>query len=101
MKFKAGDNVVVIAGSNRNKTGEVLRVLPKTNRVVVKGLNMVKRHVRKNQNRPGQIVEFEAPIHASNIMLIDPKTKKRTRIGYQKDEKGKKQRIAKKSKSTL
>ncbi len=101
MKIKAGDNVVVIAGKHKGKTGKVLRVNSKSERVVVEDVNKVSRHVRKTTNRAGQIVQFEAPIHASNVMLIDPKTKKRSRIGYTIDSKGTKQRIAKNSNSTL
>ncbi len=101
MKIRTGDNVVVIAGKNKGKTGKVMRVLAKTEKVVIEGVNMVKRHVRKNRERAGQIIEFEAPIHVSNVMLVDPKSKKRTRVGYDKDSKGKKVRVAKQSKSTL
>lgn len=101
MKIKTGDNIVVIAGKNKNKTGKVMKVLTKTNRVVVEGVNKATRHVRKTKNNPGQKIEFEAPIHASNVMLVDPKEKKRTRVGYQKDNKGKKIRISKKSKTVI
>lgn len=101
MKIKAGDNVVVIAGKHKGKTGKVLRVNPKTERIVVEDVNMVTRHMRKTPQRPGQKVQFEAPIHVSNVMLVDPKSKKRTRVGYQKDSKGVKQRITKNSKTTL
>jgi len=111
MKFKIGDIVVVIAGKHRKtkgpdgkpraNTGKVLKTIPEKNRIVVEGINIVKRHMRKTQQRPGQIVEFEAPIHVSNVMLIDPKTKKRTRIGYKTDPKAKKKRVAKKSNSVL
>ena len=114
MKIKVGDTVVIIAGKHRKattkdengkevkkNTGKVMRVLPKSNQVVVEGINMVKRHVKKNRQRGGQVVMFEAPIDASNVMLIDPKTKKRTRVGYTKDEKGKKVRTSKKSNTAL
>ena len=90
MKLRTGDNIVVIAGKNKGKTGKILRVLKKRDRVVVEGVNKVKRHLPKRNNQPGQIVEFEAPLHISNVMLVDPKTKKRTRLGYSKDTKGKK-----------
>jgi large subunit ribosomal protein L24 len=101
MKIKKGDNVVVIAGKNKGKTGTVMRTLVKSDRVVVEGVNKVTRHVRKTKDRPGQKIEFEAPFHASNVMLIDPKTKKRTRVSVSKDEKGKKQRISKKSNTVI
>jgi large subunit ribosomal protein L24 len=111
MKIKVGDTVVVIAGKNRfakakgddkaGNTGKVIRVLPKAGRVVIEGINKVKRHMRKRGDQAGQIVEFEAPIHISNVMIIDPKSKKRSRIGYKADPKGKKQRISKNSKTAL
>ena len=105
MKFKIGDTVVVIAGKyrrigdkNEPATGKIIK---KNNRVVVEGLNMVKRHVKKRGATPGQIVNFEAAIEASNVMLLDPKTKKASRIGHTKDKNGKKQRIAKKSNTVI
>lgn len=101
MKIKTGDIVVVIAGKERNKTGKVMRVLKKTDRVVVEGLNKVVRHMRKTKTQAGQKVSFEAPMHASNVMMIDPKTKKATRIGYKVNKEGKKERIAKKSNTVL
>jgi large subunit ribosomal protein L24 len=105
MKIKVGDTVVVIAGKHRQaeaNTGKVIRVLPKENKLVIEGLNMVTRHVRKTKQKPGKKVQFEAPMDASNVMLIDLKTKKRTRVGYKKDEiTGKKQRISKKSNTVI
>jgi len=100
MKLRKGDNVVVIAGKNKNKTGKILRIQAKANRVVVEGVNKVTRHVKKRKDQPGQKIEFEAPIHVSNVMLIDPEKKKRSRIGFTK-EANKKIRIAKKSGSKL
>lgn len=96
MKIRAGDTVAVMSGKDKGKTGQVLRVLQNKNRVVVADVNMRTRHVKGGPNRPGEIVKYEAAISASNVMVIDPKTKKPTRIGY-KLEKGKKVRIAKKS----
>ncbi|MCA9370847.1 MAG: 50S ribosomal protein L24 [Candidatus Peregrinibacteria bacterium] len=96
MKIRAGDSVVVISGKDKGKTGQVLRVLHEKNRVVVADINMRTRHIRKGPQRPGEIVKYEASIDASNVMLVDSKTKKRTRAGY-KVEKGKKIRYAKKS----
>lgn len=78
-----------------------MKLMPKQDRVVVEGVNKVKRHVRKTPQRPGQVVEFEAPIHVSNVMLVDPENKKRTRVGYTKSKDGKKQRVAKSSGKTL
>lgn len=101
MKIKTGDNIVVIAGKERNKTGKIIRVLEKSGRVVVEGLNKVTRHVKKTAGKKGQKTSFEAPIHASNVMLIDPKTKKASRIGYRITKDGKKERIAKKSNSVI
>lgn len=96
MKLKTGDKVVVIAGSNKGKEGKITKVLD--NKVVVEGVNLRKRHLKpKNNNGTGEIVETEAPIHVSNVQVIDPKTKKASKIGYDVDKNGKKIRIAKKS----
>ena len=98
MNFKVGDEVVVITGSDKGKTGKIIKTLRDENRVVVEGVHMVKKHQRPTGGETGGILEVEAPIHASNVMIIDPKTKKRTRIGHTTDIKtGKKIRIAKKS----
>ena len=101
MKIKVGDNVRVITGSNKGKEGKVLRVLRNENRVVVDGVNVVKKHVKPNGQNAGSIVELEAPINASNAMMIDPKTKQRTRIGHKIDKNGKKVRVAKKSNEVI
>ena len=101
MKIKKGDMVVVITGKERNKTGKVLRVSKKTDRVVVEGLNKVVRHVKKTKTQAGSKNTFEAPLHVSNVMVLDPKTKKGTRIGYKVSKEGKKERIAKKSNSVI
>ena len=98
MKLKTGDKVIVVAGSNKGKEGTISKILREENRVVVSGVNLRKKHLKpKNNNGTGEIVEVEAPIHASNVMLLDPKTKKPTRVRVEKDEKGKKIRISKKS----
>lgn len=108
MNIKTGDTVVVIAGKNKftvdkkgNKvptTGKVLRVYPKTNKVLVEGVNKVKKHQKPSQsNQEGGIVEMEAPIDASNVMLLDPKTNKPTRVSIKVDEKNNKIRVSKKS----
>ena len=101
MNFKQGDKVVVIAGSSKGKEGKITRVLKSQNKVVVEGVNIVKKHVKPNGQTAGSIIEMEAPIHASNVMIVDPKTKKRTRIGHTIDKKGKKIRVSKKSNENL
>ena len=98
MKLKVGDKVVVIAGSSKGKEGKITKTFKDENKVIVEGVNIVKKHKKGNGQETGGILEVEAPIHASNVMLIDTKTKKRTRIGYTIDEKtNKKIRISKKS----
>ena len=96
MKLKKGDKVVVITGVNKGKEGTITRVLDE--KVIVEGINIVTKHVKpKNNNGTGEIIKVEAPIHASNVMLIDPKTKKATKVKYDFDKNGKKIRISKKS----
>ena len=98
MNLKVGDKVVVIAGSSKGKEGKITKTFKEENRVIVEGVNLVKKHKKGNGQETGGILEVEAPINASNVMIIDPKTKKPTRIGYKKDEKtNKKIRISKKS----
>lgn len=101
MNFKTGDKVVVISGKDKGKEGIITKVLRAKNRVVVEGVNIVKKHVKPNGQQSGSIEEMEASIHASNVMMIDPKSKKRTRIGHSTDKKGKKIRISKKSGESL
>ena len=101
MNFKKGDKVVVISGKDKGKEGTITHVLRNENRVVVEGINIVKKHVKGNGQTAGSINEVEAPIHASNVMIIDPKTKKPTRIGHKIDKDGKKIRISRKSNSSL
>lgn len=97
VKIHKNDNIVVIAGNDSGKTGKVLKVFPKKSRVIIEGINIRKRHTKPTQNNPqGGIIEKEAPIHISNIMLLDPKSNEPTRIGTQiiLDEKtGKKKRV--------
>lgn len=101
MRIKKGDKVVVIAGSNKGKEGTVSAVLAKENKVIVAGVNVRKKHVKPNQAQPeGKIIEKEAPIHISNVALVDPKTNKPTKVGY-KIEDGKKVRVAKKSSTVI
>lgn len=97
MKIKKGDKVQVITGSYKGTVGEVLKVYPKTNKVVVEGVAIAKKHLKPTQMNPeGGIVEKEAAIDASNVMLYDSKAKKPSRVGY-KIEKDKKVRVLKKS----
>jgi len=103
MKIRKSDNVIVIAGNNRGKTGKVLKVFPKINRVIVEGVNLRKRHTKPTQKNPqGGITEKEAPINVSNIMILDPKTNEKTRIGSKLiiDEKTGKQKSARVSRSS-
>lgn len=102
MNFKVGDKVVVIAGKDKGKEGKIIKTLKNDNKVVVEGINMVTKHVKPSaQNENGGIIKVEAPIHASNVMILDPKNKKRTRIAHEIDENGKKHRISVKSKERL
>jgi large subunit ribosomal protein L24 len=96
LSIKKGDKVKVIAGSHKGETGEIKVVMPTENRAVVEGVNFVKRHVKGTQENPGGIREFEAPIHISNLMLVDPKTGTTTRVG-RKIVDGKSVRVSKKS----
>jgi len=98
MKIKKGDTVVVLTGKDKGKQGEILSVNREDNRVVVKGINLVKKNQKPSATNAGGIVEKEQSIHASNVSLIDPKSGKATRAGYKVDAKsGTKTRIAKKS----
>ena len=105
MQVKKGDIVEVIAGNDRGVRGEVIRVIPRDNRVVVKGVNMVKKHQKPRQGGRSQvqggIIEFEAPIHISNVMLVDPESDRPTRVGVRLDENGQKVRFAKRSGKVL
>ena len=101
MKLKTGDKVVVIAGKDKGKEGKINKVLRNENKVVVEGINVAKKHVKPNGQESGSIVEMEMPIHASNVMIVDPKTKKGTRVGHKIDKNGKKIRVSKKSNSDL
>lgn len=101
MNLKTGDKVVVITGKDKGKQGKIIKTLRAENKVIVEGLNMIKKHVKPNGQNAGSIVEMEAPINASNVMIIDPKTNKGTRVGHSTDKKGKKIRIARKSNENL
>ena len=95
MKIKTGDTVLVISGKYKGKTGKVLRALPKEERVIVEGVNIVKKHLKPRTGQgKGQIIEKPAPIHVSNVKLICPHCKKPTRVGYTFEEKkGKRRKI--------
>ncbi len=97
VKIKRGDDVVVRTGKDKGKTGSVLRVLRANDRVIVEGVNMIKRHTKPTQSQPGGIVEREAAIHISNVALADPKDGTATRVGYRVLEDGRKVRFAKRS----
>ncbi|GIO58318.1 50S ribosomal protein L24 [Paenibacillus cellulositrophicus] len=98
LHVKKEDTVMVISGKDKGKKGRVIAAYPRENRVLVEGVNMVKKHQKPNQSNPqGGIIEQEAPIHVSNVMHIDPKSGKVTRIGYKTLDNGKKVRVAKKS----
>jgi large subunit ribosomal protein L24 len=96
-KIRKGDRVVVITGRNKGKTGEVLQVLRDKDRVLVQGVNMIKRHTAPSQVSPGGIMEKEAPLHISNVAHIDPKSSEPTRVGFKVIEGDRKVRFAKRS----
>lgn len=101
MKIKRGDNIIVISGKDKGKTGKVQKVLYKSDGLVVEGVNIKKKHQKpKRSGQKGQIIEFTAPVHVSNVMLVDPKTGTGTRVGFT-IQKGKKVRIAKKSNTVI
>ena len=103
MKIKKNDNVIIIAGNSKGITGKVLKVFPKDNRVIVEGVSLRKRHTKPNQANPqGGIIEMEAPINVSNIMLVDPKSGKPTKIGSKViiDDKTNKKKIVRVSKKS-
>lgn len=98
MNIKKGDTVYVLSGNDRKHTGRVLKVLPAKQAAIVEGIRMVAKATKPNAKNPqGGLVKTEAPIHISNLALIDPKTGKPTRVAYRKDENGKRVRYAKKS----
>ncbi|MDD4819693.1 MAG: 50S ribosomal protein L24 [Flavobacteriales bacterium] len=101
LKIKKGDKVVVISGGSKGKEGEVLSVFPEKNKAIVEGVNVVSKHKKPNAKNPqGGIVKEEAPVHISNLSLIDPKSGKATRVGYKMDG-DKKVRVSKKSGEVL
>jgi len=100
-KIKKGDKVVVRTGRDRGKSGEVLKVLPKEDRLIVQGVNVVKRHQRPSMRSQGGIEEKEAPIHVSNVAMADPKDGKPTRVGFARLDDGRKVRVARRSGETI
>lgn len=96
-KLKKGDEVIVIAGKEKGKKGSILRVIPSESRVVVSGLNMLKRHQKADRSGAGGIVAKESPLHISNVALADPKDGKPTRVGFKKLKDGKLTRVARRS----
>lgn len=94
MKIRKDDEVIIITGKDRGKTGKVEAVFPETNRIIVAGLNRYKKHLKPSTKHPaGGITEFSRPLHFSNVMLLDPESKKPTRIGF-RGNKGEKHRVA-------
>lgn len=96
-RIKKGDRVVVLAGRDKGRSGDVLQVMPKESRALVRGVNMVKRHQRQSASQEGGIISKEAPIHLSNIALADPTDGKATRVGFRVLDDGRKVRVAKRS----
>jgi large subunit ribosomal protein L24 len=96
-KFKKGDTVIVMAGRDKGKKGEIMRIVPAESRLYVRGVNVVKRHTRPTQTAPGGIVEKEAGIHVSNVAHVDPKTDEPTRVGFKTIDGDRKVRYAKRS----
>ena len=104
MKIRTDDQVIVISGKDKGKTGRVLRVDRKADKVFVEGLNMIKRHQRANPANPNAqvgVIEREAAIHVSNVAIVDPKDNKPTRVGIRRDDNGRRMRVTKRSGSEL
>ena len=100
-KIKKGDRVIVLAGKDKGRTGEVIEVNPKENRALVRGVNLVRKHQRQTANQEGGIISKEASIHISNLAMVDPKDDKPTRVGFKTLNDGRKVRIAKRSGETI
>ena len=102
MKIKKGDNVRIMSGKDKGKTGKVMQVFPGEGKLVVDGVNKTVKHAKtRKEGEKGQKIDFFGPINASNVMLVDPKTGKPTRVGYKVMEDGRKVRMAKKSQETI
>ncbi len=97
LKIKKGDRVVVLTGKDKGKKGNVVSVSPKTNKAVVDGINVVKRHTKQSASQEGGIIAKEMPIHISNLAHLDPKDNKPTRVGFKINKDGSKVRVAKRS----
>ena len=100
-KIKRGDKVVILTGRDKGRSGEVIQVMPKENRALVRGVNVVTRHQRQTASEQGGLVRKEAPIHLSNVALADPTTGKPTRVGFKTLDDGRKVRFAKASGETI
>ncbi len=100
-KIRKGDKVVVLAGKDKGRSGEVVSVQPKEDKAIVRGINIVIRHQRQSQSQEGGLIRKEAPIHLSNLALADPKDGKPTRVGFKFEKDGKKVRFAKRSGETI
>ncbi|MFC5385513.1 50S ribosomal protein L24 [Aquamicrobium segne] len=100
-KIRKGDKVVVLAGKDKGRSGEVLSVQPKEDTAIVRGVNLIRRHQRQSQSQEGGIITREAAIHLSNLALADPKDGKPTRVGFRVEKDGKKVRFAKRSGETI
>ena len=101
MKILKGDTIKILIGKDKGRTGEVVQSLPKRSKLVVKGLNMYKKHIKASQGNPGSIIERERSIFISKVALVCPSCKKAVRVGYQIDKSGEKYRICKKCKSII
>jgi large subunit ribosomal protein L24 len=96
-KIKKGDTVVVLTGRSKGRSGEVIQVMPKEDRALVRGVNVVRRHQKQTASQEGGVISKESPIHLSNVAIVDPKDGKPTRIGFKVLDDGRKVRIAKRS----
>ena len=104
MKIRTDDEVIVISGKDKGRTGKVIRTDPKKDRVYVEGVNMVKRHMRPTPGRPNApvgVIEKEGPVHVSNVAIVDPKDNKPTRVGVRRDSNGGRMRVTKRSATEL
>jgi large subunit ribosomal protein L24 len=101
LKIKKGDEVIVITGQNKGKKGKVLKILPKENKAIVTGINVVKKHTKPTQNNDGGILQKELPIHISNIAHIDPKTGLATRVKFKILQDGSKMRVSQRSEEII
>lgn len=100
-RIKTGDTVVVLTGKDKGKSGEILSIDRTKDRVIVKGINMQKKHQKPSQGNPGGLVDKEGSLHISNVNLLDPETNKPTRVGVQKNDDGKKVRVSKRSEKVI